>query len=244
MVLCSSLVGLRGYIGQAGYCAANSFLDTFAHQQALEHPERLVVSVDWGLWDMRGISIPFTQKQQALAVRDTRLGITEEEGAEVFARILSCQYLPQVVVSPYAVSKVDAPPEEEQRPGSAAAQHASRPRESKRHLHGRPPLQNEYLAPENDLQKKLVEIWENVLGVCPIGIDDRFTELGGDSLMGVRVIAKSRESCQITLTVRMLFEESTIRRLAERTEGEQRVAQPALSAVVSAPNDEWKEGEI
>jgi len=45
----------------------------------------------------------------------------------------------------------------------------------------------EFVAPKNDLQRTLVEIWERVLNIEPIGITDNFFEIGGDSLLAMNL---------------------------------------------------------
>ena len=44
-----------------------------------------------------------------------------------------------------------------------------------------------YALPRNEMEKSLVQIWEEVLGVRPIGIQDKFFDLGGHSLSATRV---------------------------------------------------------
>lgn len=45
----------------------------------------------------------------------------------------------------------------------------------------------EYVAPETKLAKQIVEIWEKILGTKPIGINDNFFDLGGDSLLAMNL---------------------------------------------------------
>jgi aryl carrier-like protein len=51
----------------------------------------------------------------------------------------------------------------------------------------RPDLPMAHVAPRNGLERYLVEVWEEVLGVSGIGIHDPFLELGGDSVRAMRV---------------------------------------------------------
>ena len=51
-----------------------------------------------------------------------------------------------------------------------------------------------YIAPRNHLEKMLVGIWAEVLGVQQVGLDDDFFDLGGHSLVGVRLLAKIKKS--------------------------------------------------
>lgn len=54
-------------------------------------------------------------------------------------------------------------------------------------------IKNEYVAPRTDLEKKLVSIWEEVLGIENIGITDDFFSLGGDSIKSITVFSKLRQ---------------------------------------------------
>ena len=54
----------------------------------------------------------------------------------------------------------------------------------------RPSLDRQYVPAHDAVERQLVSIWENVLGVHPIGIQDKFFDLGGHSMLAVRVIAQ------------------------------------------------------
>ena len=71
-----------------------------------------------------------------------------------------------------------------------------------------------YVAPRNELEEKLVEIWVEVLKVERIGVLDNFFDLGGHSLMAAQVIARVRKHVGVEIPVRSLFEESTVATLA------------------------------
>ena len=61
-----------------------------------------------------------------------------------------------------------------------------------------------YIAPRSDLEKRLSEIWAEVLAVERVGISDDFFEMGGDSLLAVRLIGKIHAAfpeCQPSLAV-------------------------------------------
>ena len=74
-------------------------------------------------------------------------------------------------------------------------------------------LQQEYLAPRNDIEKTLVDIWKKVLGVNPIGVRDNFFELGGDSISSIRVISLANQA-GLKLQPRHIFMAPTIEGLA------------------------------
>jgi acyl-coenzyme A synthetase/AMP-(fatty) acid ligase/acyl carrier protein len=70
--------------------------------------------------------------------------------------------------------------------------------------------EHEYIAPRNETEQKLADIWSEVLRLDPIGIDDNFFEIGGHSLLAVKVIARVRKEFGVEVAMRSLFEEPTI----------------------------------
>ena len=85
----------------------------------------------------------------------------------------------------------------------------------------RPELPNPYVPPENDLERKLVKIWEELIGVEGIGVTDDFFDLGGDSLVGVMVFAKIEEVLGRNLPVSILLTASSIRKQVKLIENRQ-----------------------
>ena len=83
---------------------------------------------------------------------------------------------------------------------------------------GRADLEDEYVAPRTPLERDLVAIWCEVLGVQECGIEDSFFELGGNSLLTTRVMSEMKKRCGIDLPLRALFEEPTIAGLSSRVE--------------------------
>ena len=79
----------------------------------------------------------------------------------------------------------------------------------------------EISAPQDQLEFKLLKLWERVLAVGSIGIDDNFFELGGHSLMAVRLFSQIEKSFGRNLPLSILFQAPTVRLLAEvlRKEG-------------------------
>jgi amino acid adenylation domain-containing protein len=71
-------------------------------------------------------------------------------------------------------------------------------------------LESTYSAPQDSLERQLVAIWEKVLDVHPIGVQDDFFDLGGHSLLGVELISAVRKATGVELSVATLFHASTI----------------------------------
>src|SRR5581483_3741007 len=75
------------------------------------------------------------------------------------------------------------------------------------------PLESTYMAPETAIQATLVQIWGQVLRLDQVGIHDNFFALGGDSILSIQIVARARQA-GLTLTVKQLFQQPTIARLA------------------------------
>ncbi|MFD2585479.1 amino acid adenylation domain-containing protein, partial [Croceitalea marina] len=77
-------------------------------------------------------------------------------------------------------------------------------------------IANEYVAPRNEIEQKLVDIWIKVLNVKKIGIHDNFFDLGGHSLLATRVISKIRTEFNYELRLKELFDSNTIATLSKK----------------------------
>jgi acyl transferase domain-containing protein len=81
--------------------------------------------------------------------------------------------------------------------------------------HPRPEIPTPYVAPRNEFEQTLAAIWQEQLGVQPIGVNDNFFELGGDSLLVTQLVSRLRDVFQIELQIQHFFEQQTIAGLAE-----------------------------
>ncbi|MGG8495333.1 amino acid adenylation domain-containing protein [Tenacibaculum sp. TC6] len=73
----------------------------------------------------------------------------------------------------------------------------------------------EYLAPRNEQEEKLTEIWEKLLEVERIGVNDNFFELGGHSLLATRLVSMIRKETGVEIPIRTIFTHPTISLLSE-----------------------------
>jgi len=94
----------------------------------------------------------------------------------------------------------------------------------------RPALSNDYAPAADELERKLVEIWEEQVGIDGIGVTDDFFEVGGDSLIGVLLFVRIEEVLGRNLPVSVLLSASTIRKQAEllRNEGTDQDFSPVI----------------
>ncbi|ARU62660.1 hypothetical protein CBW65_18030 [Tumebacillus avium] len=71
------------------------------------------------------------------------------------------------------------------------------------------------VAPRSDLERELVAIWEELLGVTGIGVTDNFFSLGGHSLLAVRLMTQITARFRQSLPLAALFEGGTVEHLAD-----------------------------
>ena len=90
--------------------------------------------------------------------------------------------------------------------------------------HARPNLSTPFSSPENMLQLQLQIIWEEVLGIHPIGICDDFFDLGGDSLQGLILMTIVEQETGNFIPPEVLLINPTIKNLAQyiQREGEEK----------------------
>lgn len=72
-----------------------------------------------------------------------------------------------------------------------------------------------YVAPENEAQRKLAELWANTLGVGRVSIRDNFFELGGHSLLLIRMASKIKKLFGVNLPASEFFECPTVAQWAD-----------------------------
>jgi acyl carrier protein len=61
------------------------------------------------------------------------------------------------------------------------------------------------VAPRTQLERTIAGIWQEVLGCDVVGVEDSFLDLGGDSLIALRIMARLRELFQVEIPLRALL---------------------------------------
>jgi amino acid adenylation domain-containing protein/non-ribosomal peptide synthase protein (TIGR01720 family) len=91
--------------------------------------------------------------------------------------------------------------------------------------------QHTYLAPGNDNERQLCEIWQAVLGLEQVGVTDNFFTLGGDSIISIQVVSRARQA-GLRITPKDLFQYQTVQglaRVAQRGEAAFSIEQGAVT---------------
>ena len=215
-VLCSSRsnVDLGGAFGQVAYIAANEFLDAFAFYKRTTD-DVYTLSINWDAWRDVGMA-DHASKEQARAGKVARVlsdanSLSPSEGAEVFQRVLNYSFA-RVVVS---VQDLDSRRKAIQatQAGSIAEQEAG---PTQTISQARPEVTTAQTTPTSEPERVLATIWQDLLGIQKVGVDDNFFDLGGDSLLLLRVQVKIRQAMGAELSLAEMFQHPTISALARR----------------------------
>jgi acyl carrier protein len=215
LILCSSVNAWLGGVGQVDYCAANRFLDAFAHWDRAQN-QRSTLSINWDTWQEVGMAVHTRVPDALRAERQASLkaAITPAEGKEVLARLLGWEFS-QVIVSP---RNFPAMVERSRRrtlspspdhPVPATASPAGVP------SHQRPDLSGEYVAPRNETEHGIATIWQHLLGLDRVGVHDHFLEVGGHSLLAVQMNSRLRDTFQVQLPLQVVLDNPTVAKLSE-----------------------------
>lgn len=114
-------------------------------------------------------------------------------------------------------------------------------------LHQRPELSTSYDAPSNAVEEKLIAIWQELLGIESIGVNDDFFELGGHSLLASKLLVRIKNEFGTTIRLQDLNEDATsVRYIGKLLSGNPEVQHQSNSKfkiVVKKTNeiteDEW-----
>ncbi|MEL7244851.1 MAG: KR domain-containing protein, partial [Cyanobacteria bacterium J06573_2] len=214
-ILQSSLSTVVGGLGLGAYSAANYFVDAFAQQQLSNKlNNNLEESTSWFSINWDACDFELNQHRE-FSSNMAEFALTPDEVWKATQNILDMNAFPQVVVSKGELETrikkwVNVKPLTET---STIGNNSS---------HTRPNLNNEYIAPRNDIEQAIAQIWQDLLGIDKVGVDDSFFELGGHSLLAVQAIARLREMFQVELEMRsVLFEAPTVAKIAELVDKEQ-----------------------
>ena len=129
-------------------------------------------------------------------------GIPADEGADLFLRALAAER-PQVILSSLDLDGLIRQASEADTRAGGTDQKFQRPE-----------LESDYVAPEGEIETRLAGFWQDLLGVDRVGAEDSFFDLGGHSLIAVRLFAQIRKAYQVDLPISVLFEAPTIRKCA------------------------------
>jgi amino acid adenylation domain-containing protein len=88
----------------------------------------------------------------------------------------------------------------------------------------------EFFPPQTETERRVAEIWGDVLSVGEIGVHDNFFSLGGHSLLAMQVMSRLHDEFGVSLTLRTIFDAPTVVELAAQVDRAE-----AASPVIPAP---------
>ena len=222
-VACSSLASIPGQGGQVSSCAADAFLDAYAHLRSYECGTPTIF-INWERWEDEGAA--------------TEEGMSSEEVADALNRILNNR-LPHVVVS---MRDLDVQIERSKSSVAAALSSELKLTAFSRPARPRPELEAPYVAAKNQVEEILSRVWQHVFGLERIGVHDNFFQLGGDSILSIQIAAQASKA-GLRLRAKHLFEYPTIAALTEVIAQNDAMAAAADSALVSADFN-WSQEDL
>ncbi|MBD3182748.1 amino acid adenylation domain-containing protein [Candidatus Poribacteria bacterium] len=84
----------------------------------------------------------------------------------------------------------------------------------------RPELDNPYVPPKTPVEEKLTEIWEEILNLDQVGINDNFLELGGHSLLATQIISRLHDAFNVEIPQNQIFQSPTIAEMSVAISGQ------------------------
>ena len=198
-LLMSSNAAVLGGLGFVAYSAANNFMDAFAARQN-QSSKTPWLSTNWD-------ALLLNHSPAASSVEE--FSITPQESIEAFQRVVCRLSAGRIMI---AAGNLQARFDqwvrregwlESATPQIPAAQHL------------RPDLATAYTAPASAVESQLTSLWQEVLGFNQVGIHDDFFELGGDSLLAIRLMSMIKERFGKQLPLTALLDKSSIHQLAE-----------------------------
>jgi NAD(P)-dependent dehydrogenase (short-subunit alcohol dehydrogenase family)/acyl carrier protein len=183
-VVFSSNASILGGVGFGAYAAANALVDRLSLANKGTEPFQWLVT-NWDAWRA---PIRHDDRNGKRAGGTSPFLLTEEEGLDALWRIICLSTVSQVVIAKGNLG--------ERLETWVRQQHLvtrDRSGESQAQVVGDRPNGKVRAGARTELEQNIIDIWEELLGVDGVGVEDNFLDLGGDSLIAVRTVGRVRE---------------------------------------------------
>ncbi|SEH01854.1 myxalamid-type polyketide synthase MxaE and MxaD [Nonomuraea solani] len=208
-VLYASAAGVLGSPGQANYSAANACLDALAHHRRGRGLP--ATAIDWGPWAEAGMAAGAVRLRTASSAfepgdaLDLLEHLMSEDRPQTLALPFDLRNLLQFYPAQVGAAFFDEVATREDRSLKSIGVQES----------ARPDMAAPYVAPRNGLERRIAAIWQKALAIDPIGVEDGFFELGGDSVFGHRILGEINRTLDTRIDPASAFADFTVAHLAE-----------------------------
>ncbi|MCX7748509.1 MAG: KR domain-containing protein [Clostridia bacterium] len=195
-ILFSSIVSIMGGAGQGDYTAANSYLDSFAYYR--NKIGKRTVSINWPSWKETGMAVDF-----GVNMDDVFKAISTADALSAFENILNKDIKRTIVAEPnfeHIVFQNEAAlpfhisSEISRRAKRFRERHQNKGSQNSDNRHIEVKLKGREDEKYSGIERAIAGIWGNLLGIEEISIYDDFFELGGNSLLAVKLEAEMEKS--------------------------------------------------
>ncbi|MDY7095234.1 MAG: SDR family NAD(P)-dependent oxidoreductase [Acidobacteriota bacterium] len=228
LLLFSSIASVLGEFGQADYCGANAYLDAVAEAAAAEPRGYEVLAVNWDIWNRVGLAVYTEVPEHLKAWRAEMLdkAMTPEEGVEALDRILAGDAGRLVVSTQELEGRMELGRsftgerflEELGLGGAAGVSAAAGPSASVAEGSASGAAGGAstgvLAGGQAALERQLSAIWQRILGVDSLNVEDNFFDLGGNSLLGLQLVQELGRQLDLQVPPVALFEHPTVASLA------------------------------
>jgi acyl carrier protein len=209
----SSVAAILGSPGQSAYMAANAMLDATAHH--LRSRGVPAMSINWGPWAGDGMSRAVRSNSPAAKLIQM---FDPSIGQKLISALLRTDTA-QIATLPF-----DVKPFVQYYPAKGGVLYFEdvmagdlnliRSDGGREPIYSRPQLSKRYVAPSNDIERRLCELWARSLSMTDIGIDDEFFELGGDSVFASQVLSEVNQMFSVSIDQQLAYQKFTVANLA------------------------------
>jgi amino acid adenylation domain-containing protein len=207
VVLMSSIATITGEKGQIDYCGANACLDAFASSRFFS--AKWVCSVNWNTWRDVGMTVK-AQRPQGINYFGRGNDISPQQGQQLFLQVMECQ-TSNVVISNYNPERYTSQLFHSDEQSNSASSNMTCDALN---------VADDSIASQDGVEKELVRIWQESLGIEAIGLHDDFFALGGHSLCALSLIEKINKAFNSSISIQHLYHAPTMAQLSQAIQNE------------------------
>lgn len=217
MIHFSSAASVLGSPGQANYCAANAFLDSYGAAQRARG--RSAIVVNWGAWAGDGLA---AEAGGSGRLAKAYAALDPGEGIAALTAIVRAGQPRAIVLASDLRHLIRLFPTE-----AGAARFSELTSDADIMLsdiglagqrQARPALGRPATPPRTEVERRIARVWQRSLGFEQVGVHDGFFELGGDSVFANQMLLEVNRMLGVEVTAADAFDDLTVARLAELAE--------------------------